>query len=238
MDYSFTAQIEQEFDEIAGGKIKWSNMIDDFYKPFHDGIEHTLENAERAKGERELGIDDISGKKVIARMGRYGPMVQIGDSTEEDKPRFAKLKASQSIETINLEEAMELFKLPRNLGKFEGEDVTVNIGKFGPYAAHDKKFYSLNKEMDPYSVSLEELAPMIEEKRKAKDERTLKVFEKEKIQILKGPYGPYIKQGLRNYKLGKEQQEKAALLTIEEVKAIIEELKANPPKKTAKKKKA
>ena len=238
MDYSFTAQIEQEFDEIAGGKIKWSNMIDDFYKPFHDGIEHTLENAERAKGERELGIDDISGKKVIARMGRYGPMVQIGDSTEEDKPRFAKLKASQSIETINLEEAMELFKLPRNLGKFEGEDVTVNIGKFGPYAAHNKKFYSLNKEMDPYSVSLEELAPMIEEKRKAKDERTLKVFEKEKIQILKGPYGPYIKQGLRNYKLGKEQQEKAALLTIEEVKAIIEELKANPPKKTAKKKKA
>ena len=237
MDYSFTAKIEQEFDEIAGGKIKWSNMIDDFYKPFHEGIAHTLENADRAKGERELGIDDISGKKVIARMGRYGPMVQIGDSTEEEKPRFAKLKASQSIETINLEEAMELFKLPRNLGKFEGEDVTVNIGKFGPYAAHNKKFYSLNKEMDPYSVSLEELAPMIEEKRKAKDERTFKVFEKEKIQILKGPYGPYIKQGLRNYKLNKEQQEKAALLTIEEVKSIIEELKANPPKKTAKKKK-
>ena len=237
MDYSFTAKIEQEFDEIAGGKIKWSNMIDDFYKPFHEGIAHTLENADRAKGERELGIDDISGKKVIARMGRYGPMVQIGDSTEEEKPRFAKLKASQSIETINLEEAMELFKLPRNLGKFEGEDVTVNIGKFGPYAAHNKKFYSLNKEMDPYSVSLEELAPMIEEKRKAKDERTLKVFEKEKIQILKGPYGPYIKQGLRNYKLNKEQQEKAALLTIEEVKSIIEELKANPPKKTAKRKK-
>ncbi len=238
MDYGFTAGIEEEFDEIAGGKIKWNKMIDDFYKPFHGHIEVTLETAERAKGERELGIDAETGKKVIARMGRYGPMVQIGDTTnEEDKARFAKLKPTQSIETINMEEAMELFKLPRNLGFFEGTDVNVNIGRFGPYAAHDKKFYSLNKEMDPYSVMLEEVAPMIEEKRKAKDERTIIVFEKEKIQVLKGPYGPYIKQGLRNYKLNKEQQEKAADLTIEEVKAIIEELKANPPKKVARKKK-
>jgi len=131
---------------------------------------------------------------------------------------------------------MDLFKLPRNLGKFEGEDVIINVGRFGPYAAHNKKFYSLNKEMDPYTVELEEIAPMIEDKRKAKDERTIKIFEKEKIQILKGPYGPYIKQGLRNYKLTKEQQEKAAMLSIEEVKAIMEELKANPPKKAARKK--
>ena len=240
MDYGFTARIEQEFDEIAGGKLKWNSMIDSFYKPFHSNIEVTLETAERAKGERELGMDKASGKKVIARMGRYGPMVQIGHADDEEKPRFAKLKATQSIETISFDEAMELFKLPRNLGLFEGTDVAVNIGRFGPYAAHDKKFYSLNKEMDPYSVTLEEIAPMIEEKRKAKDERTIKVFEKEKIQVLRGPYGPYIKQGLRNYKLNKEQQEKAADLTIEEVKAIIEELKANPPKKKApaKKKKA
>jgi DNA topoisomerase-1 len=164
-------------------------------------------------------------------------MVQVGETNDEEKPRFAKLKATQSIETITLEEALELFKLPRNVGKFEGEDVNVNIGRFGPYAAHNKKFYSLNKEMDPYNVTLEEVAPMIEEKRKAKDDRTIKVFEKEKIQILKGPYGPYIKQGLRNYKLSKEQQEKAANLTIQEVKAIIEELKANPPKKVARRKK-
>jgi DNA topoisomerase-1 len=238
MDFGFTAKIEEEFDEIAGGKMKWSKMIDGFYKPFHVDIEHTLENAERAKGERELGIEESTGKKVIARMGRYGPMVQIGNADDEEKPRFAKLKATQSIETITLDEAMELFKLPRNLGLFEGTDVLVNIGRFGPYASHDKKFYSLNKEMDPYSVTLEEVAPMIEEKRKAKDNRTIKVFEKEKIQLLKGPYGPYIKQGLRNYKLNKEQQEKAADLTIEEVKKIIEELKANPPKKAAKKKKA
>ncbi len=238
MDFGFTAKIEGEFDEIALGKLKWSKMLENFYQPFHETIEHTLETAERAKGERELGFDPISGKKVIARMGRYGPMVQIGHQDEEEKPKFAKLKASQSIETISYEEAMELFKLPRTLGLFEDEEVTVNIGRFGPYAAHSKKFYSLNKEMDPYTVSLEELTPMIAEKRKAKDERTIKVFEKEKIQLLRGPYGPYIKQGLRNFKLTKEQQEKVEELSIEEVKEIIEELKKNPPRKTARKKKA
>jgi DNA topoisomerase-1 len=238
MDFGFTAKIEGEFDEIALGKLKWSKMLEEFYNPFHETIEHTLENAERAKGERELGFDPVSGKKVIARMGRYGPMVQIGHQDEEEKPKFAKLKASQSIETISFEEALELFKLPRTLGLFEEGEVTVNIGRFGPYAAHDKKFYSLNKEMDPYTVTLEELTPMIAEKRQAKDERTIKVFEKEKIQLLRGPYGPYIKQGLRNYKLTKEQQEKVETLTIEEVKEIIEELKKNPPRKTARKKKA
>jgi DNA topoisomerase-1 len=238
MDFGFTAKIEGEFDEIALGKLKWSKMLEEFYNPFHETIEHTLENAERAKGERELGFDPISGKKVIARMGRYGPMVQIGHQDEEEKPKFSKLKASQSIETISFEEAMELFKMPRTLGLFEDIEVSVSIGRFGPYAAHDKKFYSLNKEMDPYTVSLEDLTPMIAEKRKAKDERTIKVFEKEKIQLLRGPYGPYIKQGLRNFKLNKEQQEKVETLTIEEVKAIIEELKKNPPRKTARKKKA
>ena len=238
MDFNFTAKIEGEFDEIAAGKLLWSDMLASFYEPFHTTIEHTLENAERAKGERELGFDPVSGKKLITRMGRYGPMVQIGHQDEEEKPRFAKLKASQSIETISFEEALELFKLPRTLGQFEEEDVSVNIGRFGPYAAHAKKFYSLNKEMDPYTVTLEELTPMIAEKRKAKDERTIKVFEKEKIQLLRGPYGPYIKQGLRNYKLNKEQQEKVETLTIEEVNAIIAELKANPPRKVARKKKA
>ncbi len=238
MDFGFTAKIEGQFDEIADGKLKWSKMLANFYQPFHETIEHTLETAERAKGERELGFDPVSGKKLIARMGRYGPMVQIGHQDEEEKPRFAKLKASQSIETISFDEAMELFKLPRTLGLFEEEEVSVNIGRFGPYAAHSKKFYSLNKEMDPYTVTLEELTPMIAEKRKAKDERTIKVFEKEKIQLLRGPYGPYIKQGLRNFKLTKEQQEKVEDLTIEEVKEIIEELKKNPPRKTARKKKA
>lgn len=233
MDYGFTAKIEGEFDEVAHGKKIWNNMLNEFYTPFHKDVENTLENAERVKGERPLGTDAETGKPIVARMGRYGPMIQIGKAEDEEKPKFAKMKSTQSIETITLEEAMELFKLPRNLGKFEDEDVLVNIGRFGPYAAHDKKFYSLKKEMDPYTVELDEIAPLIVEKRAAKDERTIKIFEKEKIQILKGPYGPYIKQGLRNYKIPKEKIDTAADITLEEAKAIIEDVKANPPKKKA-----
>ena len=233
MDYDFTAKIEAEFDHIAEGRQLWNKMIDDFYIPFHDNVEHTIENASRAKGERELGSDPVSGKPIVARLGRFGPMVQIGVAAEEEKPRFAKLRTNQSIETITLEEALELFKLPRNLGTFENEDVTVNIGRFGPYAQHAGQFYSLKKEMDPYTVELDEVKPLIEEKRKAKLESEVKVFEKEKIRILKGPYGPYIKQGLRNYKIPKEKAENPSALTIEEVKAIIDEGKANPPKKNA-----
>ena len=237
MDYGFTARIEEEFDEVAQGKLKWNRMLGDFYAPFKKDVDNTIENAERIKGERELGADPTTGKPVVARMGRYGPMVQIGSTEDEEKPRFAKLKATQSIETISLDEALDLFKLPRNLGQFEDNDVTVNIGRFGPYIAHDKKFYSLAKEFDPYTITLEESIPIVIEKRKAKEERTIKVFEKEKIQVLRGPYGPYLKQGLRNFKLSKEQQEKAADITLEEALKTIEELKANPPKKTARKKK-
>lgn len=238
MDYNFTARIEEEFDEVAQGKIRWSKMIDDFYNPFKKDVDNTIETAERIRGERELGVDSQSGKKVIARMGRYGPMVQIGDVNDEEKPRFAKLKNTQSIETISYDEAMELFRLPRNLGTFEDSDVVINIGRFGPYIAHDKKFYSLSKEYDPYSITFEEAKPIIVEKRAAKEERTIKIFEREKIQLLRGPYGPYIKQGLRNYKLPKEKQDNAADLSIDEVKAIIEEVKANPPKRVPRKKKA
>jgi DNA topoisomerase-1 len=237
MDYSFTARIEEEFDEVAEGKMQWNKMIDDFYNPFKKDVENTIETAERISGERELGVDPATGKPVIVRMGRYGPMAQIGKADDEEKPRFAALKNTQSIETITLADAMELFKLPRSLGQFEDTDVQVNIGRFGPYIAHDKKFYSLGKELDPYTITLEQAIPIIIEKRTAKEQRTIKVFEKEKIQLLRGPYGPYIKQGLRNYKLNKAQQEKVADLTIEEVKAIIEELKANPPKKSFRKKK-
>jgi DNA topoisomerase-1 len=237
MDYDFTAKIEAEFDNIAEGRQEWNKMIDDFYHPFHENVAHTIETASRAKGERELGVDPQSGKPVVARLGRFGPMVQIGAAEQEEKPRFAKLRTNQSIETISLEEALELFRLPRNVGQFEGEDVIINIGRFGPYAQHAGAFYSLKKEMDPYTVLLEEVAPLIDEKRKAKAESEIKVFEKEKIRILKGPYGPYIKQGLRNYKLPKEKLETAASLTIEEVKAIIEEAKANPPKKAPRGKK-
>jgi DNA topoisomerase-1 len=238
MDYNFTARIEAEFDEVANGKLEWNIMIDEFYIPFKKDVENTIENAERISGERELGVDPVSGKKLIVRMGRYGPMAQIGEQNDEEKPRFAKLKNTQSIETINLEDALELFKLPRNLGVFEGVDVTVNIGRFGPYIAHDKKFYSLSKEFDPYTINFEEATPIIVEKRATKEQRTIKVFEKEKIQLLRGPYGPYIKQGLRNYKIPKEKQELVETLELPEIKAIIEDVKANPPKRVPKKKKS
>lgn len=238
MDYGFTARIEQEFDEIALGKMQWGKMLDGFYAPFKKDVENTLENAERIRGEKELGVDPVSGKKVVARMGRYGPMVQIGDVSDEEKPRFAKLKNTQSIETITFDEAMELFRLPRQLGDFEGHPVQVNIGRFGPYIAHDGKFYSLGKEYDPYEISIDTAIPMIEEKRKAKDERTIKVFEKEKVQLLRGPYGPYIKKGLKNFPIPKEKQESVEKLTIEEVKQMIEEAIANPPKKRIPKKKS
>jgi DNA topoisomerase I len=238
MDYNFTARIEAEFDEVANGKLLWNNMIDEFYIPFKKDVEKTIETAERISGERELGIDPVSGKKLLVRMGRYGPMAQIGEQNDEEKPRFAKLKNTQSIETINIEEALELFKLPRNLGPFEGTDVTVNIGRFGPYIAHDKKFYSLAKEYDPYTINFEEATPILVEKRATKEQRTIKVFEKEKIQLLRGPYGPYIKQGLRNYKIPKEKQESVETLELPEIKAIIEDVKANPPKRVPKKKKS
>lgn len=238
MDYGFTARIENEFDEIANGKVKWNKMVDEFYQPFKKDVDNTIETAQRVSGERELGVDKASGKKVIARMGRYGPMVQIGEQNDEEKPRFAKLRQDQSIETISFEDAMELFKLPRELGNFEGEPVLVNIGRFGPYIAHNKQFYSLGKELDPYEINLKQATPIIVEKRKAKEERTIKVFEKEKIQLLRGPYGPYIKKGLRNFPIPKEHQEKASELNIDEVKKMIEEAIANPPKKNARKKKA
>ncbi|MEI9957741.1 MAG: topoisomerase C-terminal repeat-containing protein [Ferruginibacter sp.] len=165
MDYNFTAEIEKEFDEIADGKIVWNTMVRDFYTPFHEGVEHTLENAERAVGERALGIDPESGKPVIARMGRYGPMVQIGVTEGEEKAKFAKLKASQSIETISFEDAMELFKLGAPLGEYEGQEITVNIGRFGPYVKFGDQFISIPRGEEPGTVDLERAIALIEAKR-------------------------------------------------------------------------
>jgi len=239
MDFGFTAKIESEFDDIAEGRVDWGKMLKNFYEPFKKEVDETMETAERISGERELGIDPVSGKKVITRMGKYGPMVQLGDTADtEDKAKFAKLKTDQSIETIIFEEAMELFKLPRILGEFEGESVQISIGRFGPYIAHNKMFYSLPKDNDPYQIKLEEAIPIIEEKRTAKNERTIKVFEKEKIQLLKGPYGPYIKKGLRNFPIPKEKQENVQNLEIDEVQQMIEFAIANPSKRKGRAKKS
>lgn len=191
MDYGFTARIEEEFDEVAAGKMKWNTMIDDFYIPFKKDVEKTIETAERIKGERELGIDPESGKKIVARMGRYGPMVQIGDVSDEEKPRFAALKKDQSIETINLEEALQLFQLPRALGVYEGLDVAANVGRFGPYIKFGEQFISIPKGEDPIEISLDRAIELIKEKQQA--DAPIAQFEKLPVTKGKGRFGPYIK---------------------------------------------
>lgn len=191
MDYGFTAKIEENFDEIAEGKIQWNKMIGNFYQPFHEDIEHTLENAERAKGERELGIDPTSGKKVIARMGRYGAMVQIGHAEDEEKPRFAKLNPNQSIETISLQEALDLFKLPRILGTFENQEVSVNIGRFGPYIKWGDQFVSLPKGLDLSEIELADVITYIQQKNHA--DAPIATYNDLPVTKGKGRFGPFIK---------------------------------------------
>jgi|Laugresbdmm110sn_1035088.scaffolds.fasta_scaffold15353_1 DNA topoisomerase-1 len=191
MDYGFTAKIEQEFDEIAAGKTKWKSMIASFYTPFHENIEHTLETADRAVGERELGIDEATGKKVIARMGRYGPMVQIGHQDEEEKPRFAKLSANQSIETITMQEAMELFSLPRVLGTYNDQELAVNVGRFGPYIKLGEQFISIPKGEDLHTMDLDRAIVLLGEKELA--EAPIAHYKELPVTKGKGRFGPFIK---------------------------------------------
>ena len=191
MDYSFTANIEQEFDSIAAGKMQWNKMVGDWYTPFHTGVEHTLETAERAKGERILGTDETTGKPISARMGRFGPMVQIGAQTDEEKPRFAKLKQDQSIETITLEEAIDLFKLPLMLGEHEGAEVSVNIGRFGPYVKWGDQFISIPKGEDVYGVDLKRALEVLEAKQI--EDAPIGFYDEKPITKGKGRFGPFIK---------------------------------------------
>ncbi len=191
MDYNFTARIEEEFDEVAEGRMKWNVMIDDFYIPFKKDVDKTIETAERASGERDLGIDPATNKKVIARMGRYGPMVQIGEQTEEEKPKFAKLKTGQSIETITREEAMELFKLGAPLGEYEGQEITVNIGRFGPYVKFGDQFVSIPKGEEASNVDLERAIEIINAKKV--EDAPIGFYDEKPITKGKGRFGPFLK---------------------------------------------
>jgi DNA topoisomerase-1 len=191
MDYGFTARIEEEFDEVANGKMKWNKMIDDFYNPFKKDVNNTIETAERISGERDLGTDPKTGKPVIARMGRYGPMVQIGKTEEEEKPKFARLKQNQSIETINLNEALDLFRLPLTLGEHNGQEVSVNAGRFGPYVKYGEQFISLPKGTEPLDVDLETAIQLIGEKAKA--DAPIGQYENLPVTKGKGRFGPFIK---------------------------------------------
>ncbi len=239
MDYNFTASVEKEFDDIADGNKVWNEMIDKFYQPFHGRVEHALENAERSKGERILGIDPKSGKEVSVKIGRFGPLAQIGEASQEEgaeKPQFSSLRAGQHIETITLEEALELFRLPREVGEYEGKKVTVAIGRFGPYIRHDNKFVSLGKEDDPYTVVEERAIELIEAKREKDRLAVVKVFEEDaEVRILNGRWGPYIKHGKANVKIPKTIKVEAKDLSFDDCMKIINEAPAPKTKRGRKK---
>lgn len=234
VDFKFTANVEEEFDLIAKGELEWTKMMDLFYKPFHKEVEETTKNAERVTGERKLGVHPDSGEVVLVRMGRFGPMAQIGvpdEANPDYKPKYAKLRRDQNIETLTLEQALDLFKLPRVIGQFEEKDVKVSIGRFGPYVQHGDKFVSLKKTDDPYEIAIERAIELIEEKREAEANRQIKTFEQEEIYILNGRWGPYIQKGSGKdfYKIPKTKD--AATLTLEECLDII----ANAPESKNKK---
>jgi len=226
LDYNFTANVEKDFDNVAEGKKEWTSLIQQFYGSFAPEVERAMEEkTELRVGEREIGIDPESGKPVKVRIGRYGPMVQIGVAGEDEKPRFATLPAGASMNTITLEEALELFRLPRKLGEFEGEMIEANVGRFGPYVRHGKKFISIPRGEDPLEISLERAVELIQEKRETEEKSHLKSFDEEpEMEVRTGRYGPYIVYQGKNYRIPKGKADKAAELTLEECHKIVETL--------------
>ncbi|MDF9796718.1 DNA topoisomerase-1 [Catalinimonas alkaloidigena] len=236
IDYSFTARVEKEFDEIAQGKKEWVQMLDEFYQRFHSKVESSEQiDRSQVKNDRLLGEDPKTGLPVIARLGKFGPMVQLGEMDAEEKPKFASLRKGQFIETITLEEALELFKLPREVGEFEGETITANIGRFGPYVRHKNLFASIPKDEDPMAIDIDRAIELIEAKRKADAEKYIKVFdENEEVQVLKGRYGPYIKVGKKNVKIPKDKE--PSELTLEECLELAEKAPEKKGRSRSKKK--
>lgn len=233
MDYNFTAKVEEEFDDIAEGKKVWNEMIAKFYKPFHEMVDHALQNSERSKGERILGTDPVTGKQVSVKIGRFGPVAQLGEGSadgEGEKPQFSSLRSGQLLESITLNEALELFKLPRELGEFENKKVTVGVGRFGPYIRHDNKFVSLGKDDDPYTVDLPRAIELIDAKRDKDDKAVIRVFdENPEVKILNGRWGPYIAFNKKNFKIPKKGD--AEKLTFDDCMKIINESPDTKPKK-------
>ena len=223
MDYNFTAKVEQEFDKIAAGQVEWNREMKLFYQNFEPEVEKVMNaRSEHKAGERELGIDPKSGKPVFVKIGRYGPVVQIGSADDEDKPRFSQLPVGKSMETITLGEALELFKLPRILGQFENSDVVVGAGRFGPYVLHDKKYTSIPKGEDPLTITLDAAINLIQTKRLQEAQRHLKTFaEDAKMEVMNGRYGPYIAYDGKNYRMPKALHDKAAELTYEQCMDIV-----------------
>jgi DNA topoisomerase-1 len=238
VDFNFTAKVEKQFDEIAAGLEEWTTMIGNFYKPFHADVQSTIETADKATGVRDLGVHPEKGEKVSVRIGRYGPFVQVGENASDDnkdyKPLYASLRTGQSIETITLEEALELFKLPKVVGEFESKPMKVAIGRFGPYISHNSAFVSLPKEIDPLDVTEEQAIELILEKRKKDAEKLIKAFDEDPtVKVLNGRWGPYIEFGKQNVKIPKDITDPLTL-TFEQCKALAA-ADAKAPKKGGKK---
>lgn len=223
MDYNFTAKVEQEFDKIAEGKAEWNKEMKVFYQGFEPEVEKVMNaRSEHKAGERELGIDPATGKPVFVKIGRFGPVVQIGTADDEDKPRFSQLPSDKSMETITLDEALELFKLPRTVGQFEGTDVVIGAGRFGPYVLHNKKYVSLPKDENPMTITLDAAINLIQKKRLQEAQRHLKTFEEDaNMEVMNGRYGPYIAYNGKNYRMPKTLHEKASELTYEQCMDIV-----------------
>ena len=237
LDYNFTANVEEKFDEVAEGKLQWNDEISSFYTMFHPGVEEAMNmRLEHKVGERQLGVDPKTGKPVSVKIGRFGPLVQLGEGDTEEKPQFASLLKGQSVSTITLEEALKLFEFPRTIGEYEDKDVTVAIGRFGPYIKHDNKFVSIPKEFAPAAITLDEAVQLIVAKREAETKKVVKTFtEDADMQILNGRYGIYIAYKKSNYKIPKTVKEPANL-TFEECKEIVESQDSAPKKTTTRRK--
>jgi len=236
MDYNFTAKVEEQFDLIAEGKEQWTQMMKDFDQNFEPIVKKVMEaRLEHKAGERELGIDPKSGKPVFVKIGRFGPVVQIGTADDKEKPRFSQMPSDKSIETITLEEALELFKLPREIGDYEGQNVIIGAGRFGPYILHNKKYVSIPKTEDPMTIKLDTAIELINAKREQEKQRHIKSFDEDtKMEVLNGRFGPYITYDGKNYRMPKSLHDKAAELTYAECKEIIEN---SPDTKTSRRKK-
>ena len=223
MDYNFTAEVEKDFDAVADGKKKWNVLIKKFYKEFNPLVEETLhKHTEHRVGERVLGTDPSTGDPVMVKIGRFGPVVQIGSAESDKKPRFAQLGRDQSMETLTLDDALELFKLPRTLGEYEGETVCIGSGRFGPYVQYGKQYVSVPKGQDPMTMTYDEAVALIEAKKKADEKRHLKRFEEEpELEIMNGPYGPYIAYKGKNYRLTKALASRASELTLDECMKVV-----------------
>ena len=234
MDYNFTAKVENQFDQIAEGKEEWKAMMQKFDKTFEPVVENVIQQrSEHKAGERQLGVEPQTGKPVFVKIGRFGPVVQIGSADDEEKPRFSQLPKDKSIETITLEEALELFKLPRILGDYEGSEISIGVGRFGPYVLHDKKYVSLPKGEDPMTISLDAAIELIEEKRKQEKERHIKAFDEDpKLELLKGRYGPYLSYDGKNYHIDKKLQDRALAGDMEYAECM--EIIKNAPEPKAK----